>query len=400
MKRLTIEANYLDHAQKQAEELGFYEFPIVDADAHYLMTPLDKLAEYVEEPWKQRLRIAVGNRKWNLIPRDLGDRTAAGRMKSLQMFSKREKDRRLSPNEAFPLVEASAKMGIDYNVVFPTDLLTLGLTTQEDLEKTIAFAYARWMTEEVLPSHESLLGMLYLPLSDPDACVQIIEEFADKPGVVGFMITSTRYQPVHHHCYLPMYHLLEKKKKPLAFHTVSFTLERPFQQLNKFMSVHALGFPLYNMIQATNLVVNGIPERFPDLKIIMVEAGVTWIPFLMSRLDTEYVYRSSEAPLITKLPSEYLRNFYFTSQPLEYLDNMKLMEAVFESFDAENQLLFATDYPHQDFDTPLTIWKLPFLSEEAKRKILGENALKVFNIQNPKLVARKTMQNLSQSGHP
>ena len=48
--------------------------------------------------------------------------------------------------------------------------------------------------------------------------------------------------------------------------------------------------------------------------------------------------------------------------------------------DAENSLLFATDYPHWDMDLPSVIWDLPFLDEKAKRKILGENAQKVFKL--------------------
>lgn len=145
------------------------------------------------------------------------------------------------------------------------------------------------------------------------------------------------------------------------------------------------------MVQLTNLVINGIPERFPDLKIIMIEAGVAWIPFIMRRLDLDYSLRPSEAPLLKKKPSEYIKNFYFTTQPLENYENMEEMKMVFDIFDAENQLLYASDYPHQDFDTPSTIYDLPFLSEKAKRKILGENALKLFNIKEPKLWARRAL---------
>jgi uncharacterized protein len=68
---------------------------------------------------------------------------------------------------------------------------------------------------------------------------------------------------------------------------------------------------------------------------------------------------------------------------------MEEMEMVFKSFDAENKLLYASDYPHQDFDTPSTIYDLPFLSEKAKRKILGENALNLFGIKEPQLHARR-----------
>lgn len=391
---IDIEKTFLNNAKKIAEAKGFYDFPIVDSDCHYFSTPMVEIANMVEEPWKHRfMQAANPNASANTIPRDLGDRTVGGRTKVRLLFEnyKMPEGEKLS-RQFYPLLEGMYKMGIDYSIVFPTDLLSMGLHPQTEMEVAIAYGYARWMTEKVTPHSDSIRVLLYLPFSDPEACVRIVEEFSDKKGVAGFMVTSTRYQPVHHNSYMPLYKLLEEKGLPLAFHTVSWWQERPFQQLNKFISAHALGFPLYNMIQVTNLVINGVPERFPDLKFVFIEAGLTWIPFLMSRLDGDYMERSSEAPLLTKKPSEYIRNFYFTSQPLDYYDNPKHLEAIFDMIDAENQLLFATDYPHQDFDTPSSIYDLPFLSEKAKRKILGENALKLWNIENPILHARNEIE--------
>jgi predicted TIM-barrel fold metal-dependent hydrolase len=396
---INIKDNYLDNAEQSALKRGLYDFPIVDSDCHYMLTPMDKLAEFVEEPWKSRLMEGMRGARYHLVPRDLGDRTQAGRMMSMPLYMAKEKpEGEKLPKEIYPLVESSMKMGIDYSVVFPTDLLTLGLNPQHDLEKTIAFAYARWMTEEILPYDDSLRVMLYLPFSDPEACIEIIKEFGDKKGVVGFMVTSLRYHPVYHNCYMPVYKLLEEKGLTLGFHTVSYWMERPFQQFNRFLSAHAIGFPLYNMIQLTNLIINGIPERFPDLKFMFIEAGLAWIPFMMLRLDTDYIYRSSDAPLLTKKPSEYINNFYFTTQPLEHTTNTDYLEACFKMFDAESQLLYASDYPHQDFDTPASIYDLKFLSEKGKRKILGENAIKLFDIKNPILHAKNRREQINLSG--
>ena len=315
-----------------------------------------------------------------------------GRSRVKEFFNNARQSGMDLPKDIYPLVEHQHKMAVDYSIVFPTDLLTLGLHPQSFFETALAYAYARWMTEKVLPKDDSLLTMLYLPFSDPEACVDIVKQFGHKKGVVGYMVTSVRNQPAYHNSYMPLYKAIEESGKPLAFHTVSYWLDRPFQQLNSFISAHALGFPLYNMIQVCNLVLNGIPERFPDLKFIFIEAGVTWIPFIMGRLDGDYMMRSSEAPSLTKKPSEYIKNFYFTSQPLEHIENPRHLEMIFDMFDAENQLLYASDYPHQDFDTPSVIYDLPFLSERAKRKILGENALKLFGIDQPVLHARRILE--------
>ena len=90
--------------------------------------------------------------------------------------------------------------------------------------------------------------------------------------------------------------------------------------------------------------------------------------------------RPSEAPGLKRLPSEYIREMYFTSQPLER-SNMQILQATMETINAETQLLFASDWPHWDFDPPSSITTIPFLSEQAKRNILGLNAARVFNLE-------------------
>jgi predicted TIM-barrel fold metal-dependent hydrolase len=62
----------------------------------------------------------------------------------------------------------------------------------------------------------------------------------------------------------------------------------------------------------------------------------------------------------------------------------KALAVTLEMINAESQLLYASDWPHFDFDTPSTIWDLPSLSEQAKRNILGLNAAKLFGIEAKK----------------
>ncbi|MBO0752147.1 MAG: amidohydrolase family protein, partial [Bradyrhizobiaceae bacterium] len=98
------------------------------------------------------------------------------------------------------------------------------------------------------------------------------------------------------------------------------------------------------------------------------------------RLDDQYLMRPSEAPQLRRLPSEYLRdNCWYTTQPME-TSNLKALRVTMEMINAETQLLFASDWPHFDFDLPGAIIDLPFLSEQAKRNILGLNAARIFGL--------------------
>ena len=82
--------------------------------------------------------------------------------------------------------------------------------------------------------------------------------------------------------------------------------------MNRFLSVHAMSFATCNMTHMTNWIINGLPERFPKLKVIWVESGLAWIPFMMQRLDSEFLKRQSDAPLLKRRPSEYMQEMFYT----------------------------------------------------------------------------------------
>ena len=211
----------------------------------------------------------------------------------------------------------------------------------------------------------------------------MVEQHADNPNVIGFCVTSTRYKPVHANEYMKLYRAIEESGKPIAFHAGYHWQDPSLATCNTFLGMHSLGFTWCNIVHMTNWILNGIPERFPKLKTLWVESGLAWVPFLMQRLDSEYLMRPSEAPLLKKLPSEYMADMFYTCQPIE-TSNMALTEETFKAVNAETQLLYASDWPHWDFNPPSTIYDLPFLDEQAKRNILGENAVKLFGIETKK----------------
>lgn len=374
----------LTHAAREAQERGLYDFTIVDADAHhYEVACLPEITRYIEHPAARMAfeKYHVETLLHNMIPGSLGDREVAGRVR-------RDHPRPDPTSGVHPVVQtlrhSMRMMGIDYTMLFPTPLLSLGLHPDVELEVALARAYSRWLVDNVLSTDRQIRAMIYLPFNDAEASLEFVEEFGDKPGVAGFMITSVRFQPVHHNKYMKVYRAIEERGLPIGFHSALNWNDRNFDQLNKFISVHALGFPFYNMIHMCNLVVNGIPERFPKLKWVFIEAGVAWLPFMMLRLDNEYMMRPSEAPQLTKKPSEYIKEFFYTTQPIERPDRDDQLQIIFDMIDAENQLLYASDYPHWDFDLPSSVYDLSFLSEQAKRKILGGNAMRLFNLPDLK----------------
>ncbi len=390
LPEITVKSDTRDvlaHASREAVKKGFDDMLIVDVDAHITETAfwgeiVDRIDSDVYRQMAASFRDRVGSPPGLLNAQPgMAYQDVHGRIPHQQ-----SQQEAVEPSDVHKQVTLTRRamdaMGIDYMVVFPTPMLLLGTHPQAEVEVELAWAFNRWLTEEVLPEEPRMKGLLYLPFNTPERCPRFVEEFAGKPGVMGFTVTSTRFRPVHHNAYMPLYRALEERNQPLAFHAGFNWSDGSMAQLNKFLSMHALSFVHCNLVHMTNWVINGLPERFPNLDVLWIESGLAWLPYLMQRLDAEYMMRSSEAPLLKRRPSEYITDMYFSSQPLE-AHHPKLLEATLEAINADTQLLWCSDWPHWDFDGPSVIWDLPFLGERQKRNILGENAARLFGIENP-----------------
>lgn len=380
---------FLAHASAEARKRRFDTMFIVDVDAHhYENGSYREIAEYLDDPvLRHRFKASMGRRSGSqgFFPGLIGDQDMAGRLY-------RHHARELEQVPPFPPGDVTRTQrwmdaaGIDVAMLFPTPMLGLGTHPNVETEVQFSRAYNRWMCERILPHDPRIRSLLYLPFNDAEAAYATIQEFGDRKGVSGFMITSSHAQAVHDNRFMKSYAALEERGLALCFHGIYNWNDSSFRTMNRFLSVHALGFVFYNMLHMINWVVNGLPERFPKLKVIWMESGLAWLPFVMQRLDNEFNMRSNEAPALKARPSEYMRRMYYGSQPME-TDNLKALECTFDIINAKTQLLYASDYPHWDFDLPSTIYDLPFLDEEAKRNILGGNAARVFNITDTRKLA-------------
>jgi predicted TIM-barrel fold metal-dependent hydrolase len=385
-------SDHLRNAREQAISRGFDTKLIVDVDAHHYETESwREIVTYIEDPVLRQfaesgLRGATAGRSNPLVYQAPARQGAAGRIRRYEVSQREQFEGDVHRDVMLSRAQRES-IGLDYQIVFPTPMLEMGMHPEPQVEVEVSWAYTNWFVEKILPQDRSIGTMVYLPFNDPAASERVVEKFAGVEGVCGFMVTATRYKPVHHNDYARLYGMIQESGLPLGFHASFHQQERMFEGMNRFLSIHALGFVIPNMVHLTNLVINGIPERFPRLKVIWIESGLAWIPFLMQRLDNEYFMRTSEAPLLRKPPSDYMReSFYYTTQPMETV-NLRALEVTFEMIQAETQLMFASDYPHWDFNLPSSVYDLPFLSEQAKLNILGENAVRVLGLNRERIVS-------------
>jgi uncharacterized protein len=401
-RRVTVDelntTQLLRHARKQAVQRNLDDVLIVDVDAHhYESENYSEFLEYMENDVLKQLTLSgrAKNRQ-AIVPSGLGYQDMGGRVTRYPMRGSEKTDAGVMRDVQLGHRWMDA-MSVDYSCLFPTGMLNIGLHPQKEMEHELCWSYNRWLTEKVLPESKGrFYSMLSLPFSDPDEALRHVETFGHRKHVGGFMVTTVRSNmAVNDNAYMKVYRAIEERGLVLSFHSGPNWGEPIFKSCNRFLSVHALGFTWYNVLHLTNWVINGMGERFPKLPVIWIESGLAWIPFLMQRLDHEYMLRPSECPLLKKKPSDYMRDMYYSSQPMEIQD-MGALECTFRMMNAETQLLYSSDYPHWDFDLPSTIWDLPFLSEKAKHNIVGGTAARLFKLP-PRNEAQKA--NLQKFGN-
>lgn len=359
------------------------KFRIADIDAHYTDDPRG-LWKYMEEPWATRIKDWSG--KYYAPPggASSGDSLMGGRVQTHKHKKGIGMEHQGIASNREVIKEVMEEFGFTEIVLIPTYMLHLAKMNDRQKAVILSKAHARHMMETLVDPDNGIYAALPVPLQDPEEGAELIEEVGDHPGFCGVLVaTQLSLPPLGSTIYNPIYKAAQAKGLPVIAHSgFSGPDSNTYAKgLEKWVESHSLDFAISNMIQLTSVVMQGVKEKFPKLDWIFQESGIFYIPQVMFRLDTEYMRRRAEVPWLKKLPSEYIKDMYFGTQPLEIPSEMKYLKYVFEMIDAENTLMYASDWPHYDWDHPSVIERLTFLSHDQKQKILGDNARRVLRFK-------------------
>lgn len=279
-----------------------------------------------------------------------------------------------------PLFEG---FGVDQavlNVLHPGDAV---LKTERGLQETRALN--DWLLDTMLDPDEGLYGLVHLAIRDPDHAAEEIDRLADEDAFVGgFFTLGQEFAPPAGDPTLDVVHrALERHDLPAVYHITGIHRKaRILRQLEKVSAWHATGPAWAAQLALTNLILQGVPEKFPDLDLVILEGGIGWVPGWIGRLNREYSQWRSELPLLEQSPEKYIReSVYFGTQPLPEFENPEHMANTIDMIGADS-LMFATDHPHYDFDHPSALDKfLRNFEDEDRERVLAGNAQDVFDLR-------------------
>jgi len=350
---------------------------LIDTDIHNDLPSMQDLKPFLAplwHPWLDNGGPGVASRYYANM--------GSGRMDD----AVREEDGLAAGDPDWVVQQLMTKYRIDLGILTGS---IIGVAIQHDwrFQSALVSAYNDWTLEKWVRPYDCYKGSIAVAAQEAEGSAREIHRLGGHPGMVQVLMPSAARLPYGNPHYWPIYRAAVEYDLPVAIHVGSegtglanapTGVGYPSTYL-EFHTDHSQTM----MAHCVSMVAEGVFEEFPTLKFAFIEGGVCWAPYVMGRLDRLYPALKAEVPYLKKLPSEYiLGNCYWSTQPIEEPEDTAQLLALLKMMRAEKTVVFASDYPHWDFDNPLTAFK--FFPADLKRRIFVENALALYG---PRLLA-------------
>ncbi len=281
-------------------------------------------------------------------------------------------------------LKAMDEEDIAVQIIYTTLFLAYPLTTNVPLASALYSSYNRWMGDR-LSGHNRIKWSAVVNLDDiPGAARQVRE--AKRLGAVSVMVLGTAGDDTLDHPRLfPFYEALVEEDLALGVH-VGWSCPAVNNLYSHIYPSGVIAFHMPLLMGFTALVGGGVMDRFPDLRVVFLEAGCQWVPFIIERMHHRYKNQGSTlkkflpqtAPL-QKLPvMDYIKrgNIYFSTEVED-----EILPHVLDLV-GERQIIFGSDMPHGDRQrcAARMLQERKDISESAKASILDKNPARLYGI--------------------
>jgi uncharacterized protein len=365
---------------------------IVDTDAH-MMEPEWMWERYTEDVYKsQAPKIGIipeSQRRGFMVEgesfvREKGKYPMAAPAffaavkKAMERFERAAK----SGFSAQTRLEDMDAQGVDVQVLYPTIAgQMLGREFRDTkLLAACVRAYNNWACDYASAAPDRLRWAAALPMQDPEEAIKEAHRAAEMGCVSYYM----RPNPVGGRSLwdeglFPVWSEIEQIGKPISTHESASSSVPGFgDRMDTHVSGHILSHPFEAMAAMAGLIWYGVFERFPNLKVVHVEADGGWVPYWLQRMEQHWNFSgNAEHEYLTKRPTEYFKR----NVCVAFRGDEPTMKAAVELV-GDGNFSWDTDYPHPDGTYPWGVdamLKQP-ISQEAKRKILWDNPARWFNL--------------------
>jgi predicted TIM-barrel fold metal-dependent hydrolase len=375
-------------------------FRVIDSELH-LEEPLDLFETRLEEPYRSMTGVAGppegrmkdGGKRFT-IGGKVGDNSINESAQLVQKQSARrlrEEPRLLKARmDCRPEVylEGLDIEGVDVAILMPT--LMLGLSAMDDVDPAhmtaLCRVYNNWAYDFTRGDPRRFKFWAWVPKHDPRLAADEARRCVEELGAVGAAMPSPAVngQLLSNEFFYPLWDELQRLKVPVGFHpssgrTVDDIRKRYRGQRRTGVIQRTIARQFYAGTAVAELILGGALEDYPDLQVVVMEAGVSWLPWLLWWMDEQWELFEPDLDYKLSLrPSEY-----FTRQCYGVVDCSEDIARYAIDFGLEDRLLISTDYPHHDSPFPHGMEMFlahAGITDAQKRKIMWDNGARLFGL--------------------
>jgi predicted TIM-barrel fold metal-dependent hydrolase len=365
---------------------------VVDADGHVL-EPVDLWTQYLEE--RELLPLAPtffvdeqGVQQFKLEGRvhprgvlGMGGRNA-GKPVTPETRHQRWEEQHPGGFDPHHRVVDLDRDGIDVAVLFPTVGLRFCGIQDPRLAAAVCRAYNNWMADFCKAVPDRLVGVAVVPFQDPESAIAEMRRATEKLGLKAAFIRPNPIQGrnLDHPAYAPFWAAAQDLGCPVAVHEGGVMRSIPTVGADRFDNLvyrHMLSHAMEQQIACMTMILGGVLDRFPRLRVAFLESGVGWLPYWLERMEHHRERLPWLVPDCKMRPTEYfLRQCQVSADPDE-----KTIPMVVELVGDDN-LMWASDYPHFDCTFPGAVAEVreAKVSPGSLAKILGTNAARFYHL--------------------
>jgi predicted TIM-barrel fold metal-dependent hydrolase len=277
--------------------------------------------------------------------------------------------------------------GITYGILTGLWNICIALMPQRHLAAALASAYNDWLIDEWLEVEDRLRGSITVAPQLPQSAATEIDRVGHHPSMIQVCLPASSPElPYGSEFYDPIWEACVRNDLRVALHVAGcgglYGAANAAGWPRSYMEIRAQ-YPNVFEAQLISLVANGVFEKFPSLQVAFIEGGFAWVPSVMWRLDQTWRSMRFETPWLKRRPSDYIRDHVrFSTQPFEEPDDPEHILQLIDMMGSESLLMFASDFPHWDFDSPARA--IPrVVGDDLRRKILWENASEFYSLPVP-----------------
>ena len=349
---------------------GLFGGRAVDCDVHVSVPSVKALLPYLDSYWRQQfVTRGIDRISWNMT----SDPPNAPIM--------------IRPDRR----PAIGRPGSDFSILKDRHLDVFGPSAaianciyggvalhSEDMAAVVCTAVNDWIAAEWLDRDPRLRASIVVPLNNPDLAAEEIERRAGDPRFVQVLMLAMGEQPLGKRAHWPIYAAANRHSLPIGVHAGSLYHHPALAggYGSYFLEDYvAQAFGFENCV--LSLVSEGVFAKFPELKFVFMESGVTWLPAALWRFDKTWRGVRAEVPWVKTPPSVIVRDHIrLTLQPFDAPEGAGRLERFCEQMKSDEMVLFSTDFPHWHFDGQEA---LPIGADTAlARKILWDNPLATY----------------------